>query len=141
MRGVTSRHVLFGVTVFLSLYFQDYTAVPKTVSFDPKVLPNPSLRSKEVQDLVNVVDSEQVRETDAIEIVTEPGKIYVVLGDSIEGYYFVKCLLSSSDSFKGKYLSVCSGKEDSETIVLKENCETDSFEYESIVSVGEMSDI
>ena len=32
---------------------------------------------------MNVVDSEQVRETDAIEIVTEPGKIYVVLGDSI----------------------------------------------------------
>ena len=42
--------------------------------------------------------------------------------------------VSSSDSFKGKYLSVCSGKEDSETIVLKENREIDSFEYESIVS-------
>ena len=32
---------------------------------------------------MNVVDSEQVRETDVIEIVTELGKIYVVLGDSI----------------------------------------------------------
>ena len=99
-------------------------------------MPTTSLRSMEVQNTLNsaAVDSEHTIETDAIEFVTEPGKIYVVLGDSIEGYYFVKCLLSSSDSFKGKYLSVCSGEGDSETIVLKENRETDSFEYESVVS-------
>merc|ERR1719186_318586 len=121
---------------FESCDIKDYTAIPKAVSFTPKVVPTPSLRSTDVQNQLDneIVNSEQTVETDAIEFVTEPGKIYVVLGDSIEGYYFVKCLLSSSDSFKGKYLSVCCGEGGSETIVLKENRETDCFEYESVVS-------
>ena len=136
LRAVTLRHVLFDVKeIIFIVFFQDYTAIPKAVSFSPKVVPTPSLRSMDVQnELDTAVDREQTIETDAIEFVSEPGKIYVVLGDSIEGYYFVKCLLSSYDSFKGKYLSVCRGEGDSETIVLKENRETDCFEYESVVS-------
>ena len=66
-------------------------------------------------------------------IVTEPGKLYVVLGDSVEGYYYVKCLASSSDYFVGNYLSVCSD-DIPDNILVTETRETDNFYYKSIIS-------
>ena len=32
------------------------------------------------------------------------GKLYAILGDSLEGYYVIKCSSLLQDSFTGKYL-------------------------------------
>ena len=42
-------------------------------------------------------------ESETCNLVAEPGKVYVILGDSFEGYYVVKCTETFEDTFSGKY--------------------------------------
>ena len=95
-----------------------------------------SLRRKEVLSEVEIVETEQIELSDTIKVDPEPGKFYVVLGDSVEGYYLVKCISNHLEHFLGKYLLLCSeiDPHDSDTVVFKETRENDSFEFESIVS-------
>ena len=64
----------------------------------------------------------------------QPGKFYVVLGDSIEGYYIVKCLSCSDGNFQGKYLAICSQNETNSKIILRETRERDTFYFGSVIS-------
>ena len=48
----------------------------------------------------------------------QPGKFYVVLGDSIEGN--VKCLSCSDGNFQAKYLAICSQNETNSKLMLRE---------------------
>ena len=65
----------------------------------------------------------------------EVGKFYVVLGDSLLGYYLVKCLVTNvlDASFSGKYISLSSEKFP-DKIMFRETKETDTFKTTTIVS-------
>ena len=52
------------------------------------------------------MDSESESEELELSVVPEPGRYYVVLGDSVEGYYVIKCLEMVKEHFYGKYLEV-----------------------------------
>ena len=78
-------------------------------------------------------ESDQLEQSD-FDLNPEPGKFYVVLGDSIEGYYFVRCLSCSEAIFQGKYLAICSQNVPSSNIILRETREKDMFNFGSLVS-------
>ena len=73
-------------------------------------------------------------ESVVVKIVPEPGKFYVVLGDSFEGYYLVRCLSSHEDYFCGKYMCCCTEAAEGENVLFKETVERDNFMYSSLVS-------
>ena len=73
-------------------------------------------------------------ESVVVKIVTEPGKFYVVLGDSIEGYYLVRCMSSHEDYFSGKYMCCYTEAAEVENVLFKETVERDNFMYSSLVS-------
>ena len=84
-----------------------------------------------------LVESDQIDQSETIDINTEPGKFYVVLGDCLLGYYLVKCLSSDEDHFYGKYLSICSESVQSapsNMVIFKETNEKDNFDFESLLS-------
>ena len=63
-------------------------------------------------------------------------KYYIVLADSTEGYYIVKCLSVNQTKFMGVYLSPVPS-EDKDNSLFKETREKDTFLFETLL--GEMS--
>ena len=107
--------------------------MPKGVNFTPRrsfALPN--LRRNDVTISIET-DNELIENSERIDIKTEPGKFFVVLGDSVQGYYLVKCLLSNLDSFDAKYLSLCSESALPDVVLFKETRETDTFHVKTLV--------
>ena len=73
--------------------------MPKGVNFTPRrSFPLPNLRRNDVTISIET-DNELIENSERIDIKTEPGKFYVVLGDSVQGYYLVKCLMSNFGQF------------------------------------------
>ena len=67
--------------------------------------------------------------------VTKTGHLYVVLGDSLQGFYIVKCLSAHDDHFTGKYLcQIFEGEADGQQLLFKESKDKDRFHYSSLVS-------
>ena len=65
---------------------------------------------------------------------TQPGHLYVMLGDSLQGFYIVKCLSSQDDCFTGRYLQqIFESESDGRCILYKETKEKDKFMYNSLV--------
>ena len=69
-----------------------------------------------------------------ISIDTQCGKFYFILGDSVEGYYLVKCLSSESDTFCGRYLKQDVGSLTESEVIFHETRVSDTFRVESILS-------
>ena len=61
------------------------------------------------------------------------GDFCVVLGDNLEGYYLVKCLSTTLDSFDGKYLKL-SSEIIQDKVIFRETQACDTFFKRTIVS-------
>ena len=79
-------------------------------------------------------DTEQDSDGDTIVTEPHPGTLYFILGDCVEGYYLVKCLSSSEDSFQGRYLTKIPGLVQDTTVDFQESSKCDTFYKESILS-------
>ena len=67
--------------------------------------------------------------------ITKPGQLYVMLGDSLPGFYVVKCLSSEVDDFTGRYMQqIFESESNGQYIIYKETKEKDKFMYTSLVS-------
>ena len=105
---------------------QDYTDIPKLVTFTPRSVPSRNLRSE--------IDTESESEVLDLNVVPKPGKYYVVLGDNVEGYYIVKCLEGGKEQFHGKYLEVWGHSSAGNRIVVSEMRQNDKFYLRCLVS-------
>ena len=65
--------------------------------------------------------------------VANIGAYYIILGDSLEGYYLVKCLSIGGETFYGKYLAV-SNEILEEKVVYREMSDCDTFQVRTIVT-------
>ena len=131
---------------------QEYVGIPRIVQFSPILRKSlPSLRRKRQIDPQSdrsvleegtseqlpggYLDTSDVLIEQCEEFITgaEFGKFYVVLGDSLDGYYLVKCSSSNLETFSGKYLALSSetlpGK-----IMYRETQDSDNFDSGTIVS-------
>ena len=79
-------------------------------------------------------DTEEDSDGDTIVTEPQPGTLYFILGDCVEGYYLVKCLSSSEDSFRGRYLTKSPGVVQDTTVEFQESSKCDTFYKESILS-------
>ena len=136
------------ILFFFSYYFsilQKYVDPPREVKFipvRPKTLPN--LRRREptgsLDQVITIEESEELSEEDVEEseqtVVCLPNvevdKLYVVLGDSLDGYYVVKCLSVIDDTFSGCYLKQVSSFESELTYKLTKH--NDIFLTRSVIS-------
>ena len=85
-------------------------------------------------EVLEFLESELTDQSESLKIDPEPLKFYVVLGDSLQGYYIVKCLTCGDEYFHGKYMSTRSESAQSNRVILKETQSKDKFALESIVS-------
>ena len=112
--------------------------LPKTVNFSPVLRSVPSLRSGGQAVPEQPLDDETLAVySGAVNQVAVVGKFYIVLGDSLLGYYLVKCESNySEDTFTGKYFKLFSEHSESypDRVMFKETKETDTFKNRTIVS-------
>ena len=97
--------------------------MPVLAEFTATLRNNVELRSYEPTEQVDT------GENMAEEIILNPlsDRYYVVLADSPEGYYIVKCLNVTQDTFVGIYFSPLSSQDQTNSI-FKETKEKDTFE-------------
>ena len=122
------------------LILQDYIDIPKIVHFKPKLITTRNLSDEVLPEDFSVdLDkaSEDNEESDQeIKNDPKPGKLYIILGDCVEGYYIVKCLSSNGDSMTGRYLTQVPGTVFDTICAFQEtrNSKSDIFRLESIFS-------
>ena len=117
---------------------QDFIDTPKIVHFKPKLITTRNL-SEQVLPEDFSVDLDQVSEENEesdheIKNDPKPGKLYIILGDCVEGYYLVKCLSSNGDSMTGRYLTQVPGTVFDTICAFQETRNSDIFRMESILS-------
>ena len=100
-------------------------------------LGNPLQQSLNVQFV-----SEATEIIESLSISAQPGNVYAVLSDALEGYYIVRCKTVSRNSFSGVYLTQIV-TEDPHKLLYQESKEKDTFQMESIVAelTHEMSSV
>ena len=109
------------------------------MKFNPATWRNfPSLRRRDQTGSTSDIERTELEPSETSNesvcaFVPSPGHYCIVLGDSLQGYYLVKCLSNNLDSFSGKYL-VLSGETLIEKAVFKETSETDTFNVRTVVS-------
>ena len=79
------------------------TSTPTMRSSSTKLVSSRDLADTTGQD-ADIIDAQ----SEVFEVDIEPDRYYVVLGDSLEGFYVVKCLSTNADCFHGKYFTRCS---------------------------------
>ena len=125
-------------------YFQEYVGTPRLTQFTPvlkRSLPSLRRRAQPHLQLDRSELAEESPEMSDIQIaqsgehtrMIELGKFYIVLGDSLEGYYLVKCLSTNGDIFSGKYFAL-SSETFSDKVMFRESQESDTFNKGTIVS-------
>lgn len=125
----------------LKINFQEYTDRPELVSFTPvRKRPLPTLRRKRCDESDHnshlagcEFDNKDEEEGVTCNIKVNNGRFYVVLGDSVEGYYVVKCMAALDKTFSGKYLKLTNDFVQN-MIVFKETKESDGFDTNSVVA-------
>jgi hypothetical protein len=61
------------------------------------------------------------------------GDFFVILGDSLEGYYLVKCLSTNADTFSGTYFELSSEKVPNK-VIFSDTHKGDTFYKRTVVS-------
>ena len=102
--------------------------MPVLAEFTATLRNNVELRSYEPTEQVDT------GENMAEEIILNPlsDRYYVVLAESPEGYYVVKCLNVSQDTFVGRYFSPLSSQDQTNSI-FKETKEKDTFHCKTLL--------
>ena len=121
---------------------------PRLVQFVPVRQPRvPSLRCRGQTDLVrsgtdqftDILDLEsdnsEIQESEPVPISINIaiGDFCIVLGDSLDGYYLVKCLSTDGKTFVGKYFTLTHEKFP-QKVSFRETQESDKFFLRTIVS-------
>ena len=70
---------------------------------------------------------------EAVEIIINCGDFFVILGDSLEGYYLVKCLSIHADTFSGTYFELSSEKFPNK-VIFSDTHKSDTFYKRTAVS-------
>ena len=134
MKVGVPRPLLLNLTIVL----QEYVDRPELVQFTPvqRVL-LPNLRRKQaepvqVEHLAGLeTEDNDVEESVTCDIGINTGKFYAVLGDSLEGYYIVKCVSTQDLTFSGKYLMLYETLPSN--LVFKETKNRDTFYKNSVL--------
>ena len=118
---------------------QEYVDRPELVKFYPvQRLLLPNLRRKQAEPVqVEYLAGLETEDADVEESVTcdigiQIGKFYAVLGDSLEGYYIVKCASTQDSTFSGKYLMLYDTLPSN--LVFKETKNRDTFYKNSVLA-------
>ena len=70
---------------------------------------------------------------DVARIIVWCGDFFVILGDSLEGYYLVKCLSTNADTFSGTYFELSSEKVPNK-VIFSDTHKGDTFYKRTVVS-------
>ena len=116
---------------------QEYTDIPTVAVFSPTIRNTVELRSSDVSSLKQATTSDDEMmdencETEDPIVVPVADKHYAVLADTAQGYFLVKCLKVSQNTFSGRYLSPVTF-EDPVNAIFKETRNRDIFEFETVL--------